>query len=117
MQSNNQASSQVFMTEATRNRIAEQAEIHQVLGNPSRLLILCLLAEKEMSVSEIAETIGATLQNTSQHLRLMKDKGVVEAHRDGQTIFYQIASSEVGETCTRLLTCFENQNQSIIQEA
>jgi DNA-binding transcriptional ArsR family regulator len=105
------------MPENPRIRIEEQAEIHQILSNPSRLLILCSLAQKELSVSEIAEEIGASLQNTSQHLRLMKDKGVVEGRREGQTIFYQIASSEVGDNCKRMLTCFQNQNQSIIPEA
>jgi ArsR family transcriptional regulator, virulence genes transcriptional regulator len=100
-----------------RNLIEEQAEIHQILSNPSRLLILHSLVEKEMSVGEIAEQIGASLQNTSQHLRLMKDKGVLEARRDGQTIFYRIAVNETGESCKRLLTCLETHNQSIYQEA
>ena len=86
-----------------RNQIEEQAEIHQVLGNPSRLRILCTLADKEMSVGDIAEQIGATLQNTSQHLRLMKDKGVLDARRDGQSIFYRIAMNETGENCKQML--------------
>ena len=94
------------------NLIEEQAEIHQILSNPSRILILSSLLQRELSVSEIAETIGASLQNTSQHLRLMKDKGVVEARREGQTIFYQIAGNEVGNNCKRMLTCLKNQNQS-----
>jgi DNA-binding transcriptional ArsR family regulator len=96
------------MTQNLRNLVEEQAEIHQVLSNPSRLLILCALLEKELSVGEIAEQIGASLQNTSQHLRLMKDKGILEAHRDGQTVIYQLAVSEMGENCKRMLNCFEN---------
>ena len=75
------------MTQELHNHVAEQAELHQILSNPTRLLILRSLAEEALSVGEIAEKIGATLQNTSQHLRLMKDKGVLEARRDGQTIF------------------------------
>jgi DNA-binding transcriptional ArsR family regulator len=105
------------MSENLRNRMEEQAEIHQVLSNPSRLMILCCLAEKEMSVSKIAENIGATLQNTSQHLRLMKDRGVLEARRDGQTILYQIADSEIGESCKQILTCFENHIHPEYEEA
>jgi len=95
------------MSENLRNPIQEQAALHQVLSNPSRLLILRFLAEKEMSVGEIAEKINASLQNTSQHLRLMKDKGILEARRDGQTIFYQIAANEFGANCKRMLICFE----------
>ena len=101
------------MTQELRNRVEEQAELHHILSNPSRLLILRSLAEQALSVGDIAEKIGATLQNTSQHLRLMKDKGVLEARRDGQTVFYQIATSPVGENCKQILTCFETQNQSI----
>jgi ArsR family transcriptional regulator len=98
------------MSQKSRNWIKEQAQIHQVLSNPTRLLILRSLVENEMSVGELAEKIGATMQNTSQHLRLMKDKGILEARRDGQTIFYQIAISEMGESCRQMIIGFEIQN-------
>jgi ArsR family transcriptional regulator len=99
---------QIMMTEKLRNQVIEQAEIHQILSNPSRLLILCSLSQNELSVGEIARQIGATLQNTSQHLRRMKDKGVVESRRKGQTIFYQIARNDVGDNCRRILTFLNN---------
>ena len=95
------------MSQDSRNHVEAQAELHQILSNPSRLLILRSLAEQALSVGEIAEQIGASLQNTSQHLRLMKDKGVLEARRDGQTIFYQIATSEIGENCKQILTILD----------
>ena len=95
------------MSEDLRNLAVEQAELHQILSNSTRLLILHALEQQEMSVGEIAEQIGASLQNTSQHLRLMKDKGIVEARRDGQTIFYQIADSEIGENCKQMLTILD----------
>jgi len=98
------------MSENLRNQIEEQAEIHQVLSNPVRLLILCTLEEKELSVGEISEQIGATLQNTSQHLRLMKDKGVLEARREGQTILYRITPGEMGKVYRQMLTCFDTEN-------
>ena len=92
--------------------IEEQAELHQVFSNPSRLLILSTLETQEMSVGEIAERIGATLQNTSQQLRLMKDKGVLEARREGQTVFYRITGSAIGENCKLMLKIFHNRIQS-----
>ena len=95
------------MSEDLRNLAEEQAELHHILSNPTRLLILRSLEQQERSVGEIAEQIGATLQNTSQHLRLMKDKNVLEARRDGQTIFYQIAAGEIGENCRQLLTILD----------
>ena len=96
------------MSQDLRNLAEEQAELHQILSNPTRLLILRSLEQQERSVGEIAEQIGATLQNTSQHLRLMKDKNVLEARRDGQTIFYQIAAGEIGENCKQLLTILDS---------
>jgi ArsR family transcriptional regulator len=99
------------MLRNSQDQIEEHAKIHQVLGNPSRLCILCALAEHEMSVGDIAEQIGATLQNTSQHLRLMKDKGVVDARRDGQSIFYRIARSETGENCKQMLAILNQEPQ------
>jgi ArsR family transcriptional regulator len=95
------------MSQDLRNFVEEEAEIHQILSNPSRLLILRSLSKQELSVGEIAEAIGATLQNTSQHLRLMKNKGVLEARRDGQTIIYQISTSEIGENCKQMLTILD----------
>lgn len=95
------------MSQEYRVYIEEQAAIHQVLSNPTRLLILCSLVKAELSVGEIAEQIGASIQNTSQHLRLMKDRGILEARRDGHTINYQIVNNEIGETCKRMLTCLD----------
>lgn len=75
----------------------ERAEIYQVFSNDKRVLIFWNLADKhEMTVNEIAEAIGSTLQNTSQHLRLMKAKDILESHRNGQTIHYRIADTKAG---------------------
>lgn len=86
-----------------RRRARQQAEICSVMGNTHRVLIIWHLAKREMCVGEIAEEIGTTLQNTSQHLRLMKDKNVVESRRDGQTIYYRIADNEIMKLCSVLL--------------
>jgi ArsR family transcriptional regulator len=88
--------------------VEEQAEIFQLLSNASRILIMKSLQTQEMSVGEIAGQIGATLQNTSQHLRLMKDKGFVEFRRDGQTVYYQLASNRLSEKCKMILNVFSD---------
>ena len=75
----------------------ERAEIYQVFSNDKRVLIFWKLAEKhEMSVNELAEAIETTIQNTSQHLRLMKAKNILESTRNGQTILYRIANTKAG---------------------
>jgi len=81
----------------------EQAEIHQVFSSSRRILIMWLLEAREMCVSDIADKIGASLQNTSQHLRLMKDKGILDSRREGQTIFYRIKDDVHGSNCRKML--------------
>jgi ArsR family transcriptional regulator len=67
-----------------------QAKQYQVLTNPRRVLILRALSEREMSVGEIAAEVGTSMQNTSQHLHLMKERGILESRREGQTIYYRV---------------------------
>jgi DNA-binding transcriptional ArsR family regulator len=79
-----------------------QAGICGVFGNPNRVLILWALGEREMSVGDIASAIDCSLQNTSQHLRLMKDKDILASRRDGQTIYYRIKQNKWMEGCQLL---------------
>ena len=80
-----------------------QAEIFSVLGTPKRVRILMLLDGSEMSVNEIAESIDASVQNTSQHLRLMSGKSILDSRREGQTIYYRIAETPLGRHCQHIL--------------
>lgn len=68
----------------------KQAEICGVFSNPRRILILWTLLDQELTVGEISTAINASMQNTSHHLRLMKDKGILNSRRDGQSIYYRI---------------------------
>jgi DNA-binding transcriptional ArsR family regulator len=80
-----------------------QAEIYRIFSHSNRIQIFWLLMENEMSVNEIAESIEASVQNTSQHLRLMKSSGIFDTRRDGQTIYYRIADTDIGSYCRRIL--------------
>jgi DNA-binding transcriptional ArsR family regulator len=92
------------MTDAELMELAEnQAGICGVFGNAKRLLILWTLGNREMSVSEIASAIDCSMQNTSQHLHLMKDKDILASRREGQTIYYRIKPNELMEGCRLLL--------------
>jgi DNA-binding transcriptional ArsR family regulator len=76
-----------------------QAAICSVFANPKRILILWTIADREKSVSEIASIVGTSLQSTSQHLRLMRERGILNSRREGQTIYYFIAQNEAAEMC------------------
>jgi ArsR family transcriptional regulator len=64
------------------------------MSNPSRLLILCQLAESEKSVGELQPLIGLSQSALSQHLAVLRGRRLVRTRRDGQQIYYSIASRE-----------------------
>jgi DNA-binding transcriptional ArsR family regulator len=78
------------------------ADLHRLLANPRRLMMLWLLEVRERSVGELAHAVGASLQSTSQHLRLLREQGLVASRRDGQTIYYAIEGRLSPGTVLRL---------------
>jgi ArsR family transcriptional regulator, virulence genes transcriptional regulator len=82
-----------------RKSAERQAMLCKVFSNAQRVLILWLLAEKERTVTEIASAIGASLQSTSQHLRLMELSNLVESRREHHNIYYQIARNDLINNC------------------
>lgn len=77
----------------------QQAEICRLFGNANRILILWVLADQELSVTAIAEAIDSSIQNASQHLRLMKDKGILETRREGHMVYYRVEGHALLEGC------------------
>ena len=80
----------------------KQAEFCKVFSNQQRILIVWALNECECTVSEVAAAIDSSLQNTSQHLNLMKDKGVLRSRREGREIYYQVIEDESIQNCPLL---------------
>jgi len=75
---------------------ADQATaLLKTLSHKDRLMILCVLKEKEISVGEIAEILDLQQSPLSQHLARMRKEGLVKTRRDAQTIYYSIDSTEV----------------------
>ncbi len=76
-----------------------QAEICQTLANPKRLQILSLLKRGEMSVGEMVNAMGIAKANLSQHLSVMRQKGILATRREGTTIYYRLARPKITEAC------------------
>jgi DNA-binding transcriptional ArsR family regulator len=76
-----------------------QANMLSVLANPKRLMIMDLLGDGPRTVTEIASALDMTLQNTSQHLRLMKEQSIVISQRDGQVVTYRLTTPVFKECC------------------
>jgi ArsR family transcriptional regulator, virulence genes transcriptional regulator len=72
-------------------------ELLKALANRHRLLIVCQLIDRERAVGELAELLGVRDSTVSQHLALLRRDGIVAARRDGQTIWYSIASAPARE--------------------
>jgi len=73
----------------------EAARLLAALANAKRLMALCHLLEGEKSVGQLAELVGLAPPALSQHLARLRDLRAVETRRDGQTIYYRLASPEI----------------------
>ncbi|MBI5345146.1 MAG: winged helix-turn-helix transcriptional regulator [Deltaproteobacteria bacterium] len=75
------------------------AEICQCLANPKRLEIINALRGRELSATGLAGKVGISKANASQHLAIMRNKGIVKGRRDGVNIYYSLSSPKVTEAC------------------
>lgn len=75
------------------------AEVCKTLSNAKRLEILNCLRENELNVNDIVNKIGAPKANISQHLAIMRLKGIVTARRAGNHIFYRVLNPKVIKAC------------------
>jgi DNA-binding transcriptional ArsR family regulator len=76
-----------------QSAVGQAGELLKSLANPHRLMILCQLIDGERSVGELAGLLDLRNSNVSQHLALLRREGLVEARREGQTIWYGISSA------------------------
>jgi DNA-binding transcriptional ArsR family regulator len=73
----------------------QAAQLLKTVGNPHRLMILCTLADTEMSVGELNDNIDISQSPLSQHLAVLRRTGLVQTRREAQTIFYSLNGNEV----------------------
>lgn len=86
---------------------AEQASnLLTAMANTKRLVLLCNLLEGEKSVGHLAEIVGLTVAAASQHLAKMRALNLVRTRRNGQYIYYRLASIEVEEVLKTLYALY-----------
>ena len=68
----------------------DESEVLKVLGHPVRLKIVAGLCTKECNVKKIWECLGLPQATVSQHLALLKNKGIIEGKRGGAEVFYSV---------------------------
>ena len=67
----------------------------RVLGHPVRLQLLMELMEGERSVNDLARALGVTQSNLSQHLALLREKGILASRREGHQVFYSLGDARI----------------------
>ena len=76
-----------------------QADVLKTLSNPRRLEIIHLLADGPREVGRLAEEMGISQPNVSQHLALMRSAGIVEAEREGREVCYRLSDPDIIVAC------------------
>ncbi len=62
----------------------------KAMSHPLRLKILCVLGDREVSVQDIVENVGTSQSNISQHLAILRDKGILKSRKDANRVFYKV---------------------------
>ncbi len=65
----------------------------KAMSHPLRLKILCTLGDQEVSVQEIVEQVGTSQSNISQHLAILRDKGILASRKDANRVYYRVSDS------------------------
>jgi DNA-binding transcriptional ArsR family regulator len=95
-----------------------QASICKTLADAKRLMIHHELRDGEMSVGQLASGLGLPQSNVSQHLAILRERGIVTTRRDGTTIYYKLANPKIGEACDlvrEVLADQLSQNQALVK--
>lgn len=92
--------------ELLQTQARRASELMKALSHETRLLILCLLTEKEMSVSELEEIIGLSQAAVSQQLARLRLERLVSTRREGRQIYYRIVDKEVNTIIESLYDLF-----------
>jgi ArsR family transcriptional regulator len=83
----------------TKELYEMHADFCKFMGNAKRIEILFLLGDEELCVEELANKMDVPVSNVSQHLAIMRDKGVVASRRAGTKIFYHLANQKTLQAC------------------
>lgn len=70
--------------------IEQASNAIKAIAHPLRLKILCTLGDQEVSVQEIVDAVGTSQSNISQHLAILRDKGVLCTRKDANRVYYRI---------------------------
>lgn len=73
--------------------IDRAARALKAMSHPLRLKILCTLGDQEVSVQDIVERVGTSQSNISQHLAILRDKGILASRKDANRVYYRVGDN------------------------
>jgi ArsR family transcriptional regulator len=85
------ASSEILITR--EEDIDRASRSLKAMSHPLRLKILCTLGEQEVSVQDIVESVGTSQSNISQHLAILRDKGILVSRKDANRVYYRVGDA------------------------
>ena len=88
------------------------ADICSALADPNRILILYALNEKPTNVSDLAAALNISQPTTSRHLNILRERGLVVAQRDGQSVIYSLQDTRVTQALDLLRGVLANKLRS-----
>ena len=71
------------------------ARVCKAIADPKRLLIINELRDRELSVGDLCDALGINQSNASQHLAVLRERGILNARRAGSNVFYSLRSQKV----------------------
>jgi DNA-binding transcriptional ArsR family regulator len=86
-----------------------QADICKTLSDPKRLMIVHELRDGELSVGQLGTNLELPQANVSQHLAILRKRGIVSTRRDGTTVYYSLASNKIGDACDMVRSVLNEQ--------
>ncbi|PTD96123.1 ArsR/SmtB family transcription factor [Pseudothauera lacus] len=80
----------IFSLIDKHEHIETAARALKAIAHPLRLKILCVLGDTEVCVQDIVDAVGTSQSNISQHLAILRDKGVLFTRKDANRVFYRV---------------------------
>lgn len=85
----------------------------KAMSHPLRLKILCTLQGQEVSVQDIVDSVGTSQSNISQHLAILRDKGILASRKDANRVFYRVGDARTLRLISMMQEVFCSQNNSL----
>src|SRR4030067_552464 len=83
----------------------------KAIAHPLRLKILCVLGDQEVSVQDIVELVGTSQSNISQHLSILREKGILASRKDANKVYYRIADPKILQLIGAMRSAFCSTSQ------